>query len=148
MRGIVVIDQPVGDRIVGWHVRAGATAATAWVLSADDPRIERMLAGQVLVTTPAAAQRFGPGADVASLAFAIVAETSALSQHVQWPYLPPRPAGAGAQVLVRWVTDLLRTWDAVEQERLAHPELVARGGDQARAFPPGWPAARLTAQAA
>ena len=152
MRGIVVIDQPTEDRIVGWHVRAGSVATSAWVLSADDPRIERLLTGQIVVTTSQAAPRFGPGANVASLAFAIVAETSAMTAAVhsapRWPQLPSRPAAGGAQALVRWVSDLLRVWDTIEQERLSCPALVARGGDQPRAFPPGWPAAHLTTLAA
>src|SRR3954449_13089987 len=113
MRGIVVIEQPVEDRVVGWHVNVGegveSTMAGAWVLPSDDNRIARLLTGRILVTTDRAALRFGTGADVAGLAFAIVAETSALdaafAAHVdslpssrrslvspRWPRIPPRPA--------------------------------------------------------
>ena len=155
MRGIVVVDQPAEDKVVGWHVSAGVKAG-AWVLPADDPRIERLLADRVLVTTPRAAQRFGRGTDVSGLAFAIIAETSALDAAVTgdrlaWPRLATRTTAAptgDAQSLVRWVGDLLRTWELVEQQRLATPALVARGGAQARPFPPGWPATAVLTLAA
>ena len=149
MRGIVVVDQ-VEDRVVGWHISIGAaTKPGAWVLPAHDPRIDRLLADRVLVTTARAAARFGRGTDVSGLAFAIIAETSALDAalagqpDVTWPRLAVRPTAVptgDAQSLVRWVSDLLRTWEAVERQRLATPSLAARGGDQPRPFPPGWPA--------
>lgn len=165
MRGIVVVDQPVEDRVVGWHVSVGAGLAPskpgAWVLPADDPRIERLLTGRVLVTTARAAARFGRGTEVTGLAFAIIAETSALDavlaaqpvprQAMAWPRLATRPTAAptgDAQSLVRWVSDLLRTWEAVERQRLACPALVPRGGQQPRPLPPGWPAAATLALAA
>ena len=156
MRGIVVVDQ-VEDRVVGWHVSIGAgTKPGAWVLPADDPRIERLLADRVLVTTARAAQRFGRGTDVSGLAFAIIAETSALDaavpgERLAWPRLATRTTAAptgDAQSLVRWVSDLLRTWEAVERERLTHPVLVARAGTGARALPPGWPSRAVFDQAA
>jgi hypothetical protein len=177
MRGIVVVDQPVEDRVVGWHVNVGegleSTMAGAWVLPSDDDRIARLLAGRVLVTTEQAAPRFGSGADVAGLAFAIVAETSALdaafAAHVdslpssrrnlvspRWPRIPTRPAAevAGdplastALTLARWVSDLLTAWDRIEKERLTRPFLVPRGGAAARPLPSGWPAAGALARAA
>ena len=89
MRGIVVIDQPVADRVVGWQVDAGggrdSAMAGAWVLSAGDPRIGRLLDGRVLVTTDRAAYRFGRGADLSHLAMAIMAETAVLGVAVQAP---------------------------------------------------------------
>src|SRR3954464_8832486 len=112
MRGIVVVAQPVEDRVVGWHVNVGegleSTMAGAWVLPADDERIERLLVGRTLITTEKAAVRFGRGAEVSSLAMAIVAEASALDgafvAHVaslpsakrslvspRWPRIPTRP---------------------------------------------------------
>jgi hypothetical protein len=177
MRGIVVIDQPVEDRVVGWHVNVGegleSTMAGAWVLPADDERIARLLVGRILVTTERAALRFGAGADVAGLAFAIVAETSALdaafAAHVdslpssrrslvspRWPRIPTRPAAevagdplAGAALtLARWVADLLTAWDRIEKERLTRPFLVARCSESARPLPPGWPAAGALGRAA
>ena len=177
MRGIVVIDQPVEDRVVGWHVNVGdgleSTMAGAWVLPADDDRIARLLVGRVLVTTERAATRFGTGADVGGLAFAIVAETTrldaAFAAHVgslpsskrslvapRWPRVPTRPraemAGdplaSNALTLARWVSDLLTAWDRIEKDRLTRPFLVARGGESARALPPGWPAVGRLAQAA
>jgi len=170
MRGIVVIDQPTEDRVVGWHVSAGtgtaATKASAWVLPIDDPRIARLLTDRVLVTTPAAAPRFGAGADVAGLAFAIIAVTSAIDaafavqqnagQSPRWPRLATRPPvlpardlqASAAAPLVRWVTDLLGAWEEIERERLSHPVLVSRGGTDNRALPPGWPSGATFAQAA
>ncbi|MGY5884955.1 hypothetical protein [Modestobacter lacusdianchii] len=177
MRGIVVIDQPVEDRVVGWHVSVGdgleSTMAGAWVLPADDPRISPLLTGRVLVTTEEAAARFGRGADVGALAMAIVAETSALdaafAAHLaalpssrrslvapRWPRMALRPTrvtagdplASGALTLARWVSELLAAWDQIEKERLARPFLVARGGARARAFPPGWGASAPVALAA
>jgi len=162
MRGIVVIDQPSEDRVVGWHISIGATTKPgAWVLPADDPRIEKLLADRVLVTTPRAAARFGRGTDISGLAFAIIAETSALDAalaasptlqpSVAWPRLAVRPSAVptgDAQSLVRWVCDLLRTWEAVERHRLTSPLLVARTGTATRALPPGWPSGIALAQAA
>jgi len=168
MRGIVVVDQPVDDRVVGWHVNVGdgleSTMAGAWVLPADDERIARLLVGRILVTTEKAALRFGPGADVAALAFAIVAETSALdaafAAHLaslpsskrslvspRWPRIPTRPVAEAAGdplastalTLARWISDLLTAWDRIEKDRLTRPFLVPRGGELARALPPGWP---------
>jgi hypothetical protein len=167
MRGIVVVDQPVEDRVVGWHVNVGdgleSTMAGAWVLAADDERIARLLTGRIVVTTEKAAPRFGPGADVAALAFALVAETSALdaafAAHVaalpsskrslvtpRWPRIPTRPVAEAAGdplastalTLARWVSDLLTAWDRIEKERLTRPFLVPRGGELARPLPPGW----------
>jgi hypothetical protein len=167
MRGIVVIDQPVEDRVVGWHVNVGegleSTMAGAWVLPADDERIARLLVGRTLVTTEKAALRFGRGADVSALAMAIVAETSALdaafANHVaslpsskrslvspRWPRIPTRPAAeiagdpltSNALTLARWVSQLLAAWDRIEKERLTRPFLVPRGGETARPLPPGW----------
>jgi hypothetical protein len=167
MRGIVVIDQPVGDRVVGWHVNVGegleSTMAGAWVLPADDERIARLLVDRILVTTEKGALRFGRGADVDALAMAIVAETSALdgafAAHVaslpsskrslvtpRWPRIPtrPTPAVAGdplasaALTLARWTSQLLAAWDRIEKERLTRPFLAARGGELARPLPPGW----------
>ena len=177
MRGIVVIDQPVEDRVVGWHVNVGdgleSTMAGAWVLPADDDRIARLLVGRVLVTTAQAAARFGTGADVGGLAFAIVAETTrldaAFAAHVdslpsskrglvapRWPRVPTRPrtepAGdplaSGALTLARWAADLLTVWDRIEKDRLTRPVLVPRGGESARPLPPGWPAVGSLTQAA
>jgi hypothetical protein len=176
MRGIVVIDQPVEDRVVGWHVNVGegleSTMAGAWVLPADDERIARLLVGRILVTTERAALRFGTGADVAGLAFALVAETSALdaafAAHVdslpsrrslvspRWPRIPTRPTAeiagdllaSNALTLARWVSDLLTAWDRIEKERVARPYLVARGGETARPLPPGWATAGTAALAA
>ena len=156
MRGIVVVDQ-VEDRVVGWHISIGTvTKPGAWVLPADDPRIARLLADRVLVTTERAAARFGRGTDIGGLAFAIIAETSALDaavtgERVSWPRLATRSTAAptgDAQSLVRWVSDLLRTWEAVERARLTHPVLVARAGTVARALPPGWPSRVMFAQVA
>src|SRR3954454_18645250 len=136
MRGIVVVDQPVDDRVVGWHVNVGdgleSTMAGAWVLPADDDRITRLLVGRILVTTDKAAVRFGPGAGVASLAFELVAETSSLDSAFaapaaalpsskrplvtpRCPRIPTRPVSeaagdplaSNALSLARWVSDLL-----------------------------------------
>jgi hypothetical protein len=177
MRGIVVIDQPVDDRVVGWHVNVGdgleSTMAGAWVLPADDDRIARLLTGRILVTTEKAAPRFGAGADVAALAVAIVAETGALdaafAAHVaalpsskrtlvspRWPRIPTRPVAApagdplatDALTLARWVSELLTAWDRIEKERLTRPFLVPRGGGQARPLPPGWATAGVARLAA
>jgi len=177
MRGIVVIDQPVEDRVVGWHVNVGegleSTMAGAWVLPSDDDRIQRLLVGRILVTTEKAALRFGRGADVAALAFAIVAETSTLdaafAAHVaslpsskrslvspRWPRIPTRPVAEAAGdplagdalTLARWVSHLLATWDRIEKERLTRPFLLARGGEPARPLPPGWATAGTPALAA
>jgi hypothetical protein len=177
MRGIVVIDQPVEDRVVGWHVNVGegqeSTMAGAWVLPTDDDRIARLLVGRILVTTEKAALRFGAGADVADLAFAIVAETSALdaafSAHVaslpsskrslvspRWPRIPTRPTAeaagdplaSNALTLARWVANLLAAWDRIEKERLTRSFLVPRGGELARPLPPGWGTARPSMLAA
>jgi hypothetical protein len=167
MRGIVVVDQPIADRVVGWHVNVGegleSTMAGAWVLAADDVRIDRLLVGRILVTTEKAAVRFGRGADVSSLAMAIVAETSALdaafAAHVaalpsskrtltspRWPRIPTRataevagdPLASNALTLARWISQLLAAWDRIEKERLTRPFLVPRGGQVARPLPPGW----------
>ena len=167
MRGIVVIDQPVADQVVGWHVNVGegleSTMAGAWVLPADDERIERLLVGRTLVTTEKAAVRFGRGAEVSHLAMAIVAETSALdgafAAHVaslpsskrslvspRWPRIPTRPraelAGdplvSNALTPARWVSQLLAVWDRIEKERLTRPFLAVRGGERTRPLPPGW----------
>jgi hypothetical protein len=154
MRGIVVIDQPVEDRVVGWQVNVGqgrdSAMAGAWVLAADDSRIVALLEGRVLVTTERAASRFGRGADVGALAMAIVAETSALDAVLpvrpRWPRIPIRPTAAVAAdplastalTLAQWVADLLAAWDRIEQQRLAEPFLVGRGGATARPLPPGW----------
>jgi hypothetical protein len=177
MRGIVVIDQPVEDRVVGWHVNVGegleSTMAGAWVLAADDDRIAHLLVGRTLVTTEKAAARFGRGADVSSLAMAIVAETSALdgafAAHLaalpsskrsltspRWPRIPTRPTAAvagdplanNALTLARWVAQLLAAWDRIERERLSRPFLAARGGEVARPLPPGWVTTRAVALAA
>ena len=177
MRGIVVIDQPVADQVVGWHVNVGegleSTMAGAWVLAADDVRIERLLVGRTLVTTDKAAPRFGRGADVGGLAMAIVAQTSALdaafAAHVaalpsakrtlvspRWPRIPTRPTAetagdplaSDALTLARWVAHLLAAWDRIEKERLTRPFLAVRGGDVARPLPPGWAIAEPAAVAA
>ena len=177
MRGIVVIDQPVEDRVVGWHVNVGdgleSTMAGAWVLPTDDDRIPRLLVGRVLVTTEKAAARFGAGADVGGLAFAIIAETTrldtAFAAHLdalpsskrslvapRWPRVPVRPraetAGdplaSDALTLARWASDLLAAWDRIEKERLTRPFLVTRGGEAPRPLPPGWPAVGRLARAA
>jgi hypothetical protein len=177
MRGIVVIDQPVGDRVVGWHVNVGegleSTMAGAWVLAADDERIERLLVGRTLITTEKAAVRFGRGADVSALAMAIVAETSALdgafAAHVaslpsskrslvspRWPRIPTRPTreiagdplATEALTLARWVSQLLAAWDRIEKERLTRPFLAPRGGEVARLLPPGWATTGAVALAA
>jgi len=149
MRGIVVIDQPVEDRVVGWHVNVGEGRASgmagAWVLAADDPRIPQLLDGRVLVTTDRAAYRFGRGADPHHLAMAIMAETAALGIAVPGP-IPTRPTAAVAAdplastalTLPRWVADLLAAWDRIEQQRLAEPLILGRGGSVARPLPPGW----------
>jgi hypothetical protein len=177
MRGIVVVDQPVEDRVVGWHVNVGegleSTMAGAWVLPADDVRIDRLLVGRTLVTTEKAAARFGRGADVSQLAMAIVAETSAMdgafAAHVaslpsskrslvtpRWPRIPTRPTletagdplATNALTLARWVSQLLAAWDRIEKERLTRPVLAPRGGEVARPLPPGWATTGAVALAA
>ncbi len=167
MRGIAVIDQPQSDKVVIWHVSVGdgleSTMAGAWVLSADDDRIDGLLAGRLTVTTPSATTRFGVGPDVAALATAIDAAIATLdadfAAHVatlpssrrslvrpRWPQVPgastPEAAGDSlateALTLARWVSTLLVAWDRVEKERLARPFLAVRGGDRPRDLPPGW----------
>jgi hypothetical protein len=165
----VVVDQPVGDRVVIWHVSVGdgleSTMAGAWVLPADDERIAGLVTGRLLVSTPGAAERFGAGADVTALAAAVEAEIDLLDRtftaHLatlpsskrnlvrpRWPDVrrEPRSEEAGdplatdALTLARWVSDLLTAWDRVEKERLARPYLVQHGDQsEARQFPPGWP---------
>ncbi|PZA23081.1 hypothetical protein [Modestobacter versicolor] len=152
MRGIVVIDQPVEDRVVGWQVNVGvgrpSAMAGAWVLPADDPRIPKLLDGRVLVTTERAAHRFGRGAAVHHLAMAILAETSWMTAvaPLNTPRIPTRPRAraaadpraSAALTLATWVAELLGAWDRIEQQRVAEPPLVARGGATARPLPPGW----------
>lgn len=66
--------------------------------------------------------------------------------------MPPEQAGdplaADALSLARWVSDLLTAWDEVEKERLLRPFLVQRGGETPRAFPPNWPTATDSEEAA
>lgn len=168
MPGIVVIDQPVKDKVAIWHLSVGdgleSNMAGAWVLPADDDRIDGLLRGRLRVGTDAAAERFGRGADTAGLARAIRAEIAHLdttfSGHVKslpssrrslvrprWPRIVmdhrPESAGdplaTGALTLARWISELLTAWERVEKERLARPFLAAASGAQAREFPPGWP---------
>ncbi|SFE93043.1 hypothetical protein [Blastococcus tunisiensis] len=168
MRGMVVVDQPVEERVVVWHVSVGdgleSSMAGAWVLPADDPRIEGLVVGRLLVSTPGAVARFGSGADLAALAAAIDAETArldrAFADHLatlsrsrrslvrpRWPSTTETASGrhsgdplaAGTLALARRVSDLLDAWDGVEKERLARPFLITFGGGSARSFPPGWP---------
>jgi hypothetical protein len=120
MSGIAVVDQPTGDRVVIWHVSVGdgleSTMAGAWVLPADDDRIDGLIAGRLLVTTDAAADRFGAGADGGALAAAVQGEVEALDRaftaHLatlpssrklvrpRWPRVPatPTPVTAGDPV--------------------------------------------------
>src|SRR4051794_1063280 len=55
MRGIVVVDQPVEDRGVCWHVNVGDglewTMAGAWGLAMGADRITRLMSGREAVTT-------------------------------------------------------------------------------------------------
>ena len=168
MSGIAVVDQPVEDRVVVWHVSVGdgleSTMAGAWVLPAHDERIDRLLVGRLLVTTDAAAHRFGVGADPAALAAAIQKQVdlldAAFAGHLatlpssrrqlvrpRWPRIPATPteAVAGDPVatttltLARWLSDLLVAWSEIERLRLARSFLLTQGGDDARAYPPGWP---------
>src|SRR4051812_15603370 len=177
MRGIVVVDQPVEDRVVGWHVNVGegleSTMAGAWVLQTDDERIAGLLVGRILVTTEKAAPRFGSGVDLVGLAFAMLAEINALdaafAAHLdsmpsskrslvspRWPRIPTRPTPAiagdplasNALALARWASALLSAWDRIEKDRLARPFLVPRGGEAARALPHGWPTPPAPAQEA
>ena len=168
MRGIVVVDQPVDDRVVVWQVSVGdgleSTMAGAWVLPADDDRVDGLVTGRLLVTTGKAGARFGEGADVAALAKAIDAEIDALDAtftaylaslpssrrslvRPRWPRIelqpPAETAGdevaTGAFTLARWISDLLTAWDKIEKERLSRPFLSGDRGDAARDLPPGWP---------
>ncbi|MCW2903269.1 MAG: hypothetical protein JWO67_5534 [Streptosporangiaceae bacterium] len=168
MSGIAVVDQSVEGRVVVWHVSVGdglgSTMAGAWVLPSDDERIEGLLVGRLLVTTDAAADRFGVGADPAGLAAAIQKQVDLLDAafvgHLatlpssrrqlvrpRWPRIPATPteAVAGdpvaltALTLARWLSDLLVAWSEVERLRLARSFLVTNGGEDARAYPPGWP---------
>jgi hypothetical protein len=169
MSGIAVVDQPVGGKVVIWHVSVGdgleSTMAGAWVLRSEDERIDRLLVGRLSITTGAAAERFGVGADPAALAVAIQAEVelldAAFTAHLatlpssrrqlvrpRWPRIPATPTAsiAGdpvastALTLARWVSDLLVVWGEIERLRLARSFLVTHGGEVARAYPPGWPA--------
>jgi hypothetical protein len=168
MSGIAVVDQPVEDRVVVWHVSVGdgleSTMAGAWVLPSDDERIDGLLVGRLLVTTDGAVGRFSGGADAAALAKAVQGEVDALDQaftaHLatlpssrrqlvrpRWPRVPAvaTPTTAGDPVasealgLARWLSDLLVAWGEVEGLRPARPFLVPHGGAAARAYPPGWP---------
>lgn len=169
MRGIVVVDQPVDESVVVWHVSVGdgleSNMAGAWVLPLDDNRIDGLLVGRLLVSTPNAAARFGVGADITTLAAAMEAEIDRLDRtftahraslpssrrtlvRPRWPevLLEARPEEAGdplatgALTLARWISALLTAWDKVEKERLARPFLVQLGGESRRDLPPGWPA--------
>lgn len=168
MSGIAVVDQPVEDRVVVWHVSVGdgleSTMAGAWVLPADDDRIERLIAGRLLVTTDAAVGRFGAGADAGALAAAVQGEVDVLDRaftaHLatlpssrrqlvrpRWPRVPATatpvtagdPVASGALTVARWVSDLLVAWGEIEGLRLSRPFLLQHGGEAARAYPPGWP---------
>ncbi|RBY75810.1 hypothetical protein DQ238_18870 [Geodermatophilus sp. TF02-6] len=177
MSGIAVVDQPDADRVVVWHVSVGdgleSTMAGAWVLPADDEWIEQLLIGRLLVTTDAAAGRFGVGADARALAAAVQGEVDALDRaftaHLatlpssrrqlvrpRWPRVPGEatpttagdPVASGALTLARWLSDLLVAWGKVEGLRLARPFLEAHGGAAARTYPPGWPGSVETTGAA
>ena len=168
MRGVVVVDQPQSDRVVVWHVNVGdgldSTMAGAWVMPAADERVAGLLAGRLLVTTPAGSQRFGKGADVAELVTAISKEVAALDSaftaHLntlpgsrrslvrpRWPQVPSRPSSetagdpvaSDALAVARWISALLVAWQRVEKQRLTRSFLLARGGDRSRDFPPSWP---------
>jgi hypothetical protein len=169
MRGIVVVDQPVDESVVVWHVSVGdgleSNMAGAWVLPVDDDRIDGLLVGRLLVSTSNAAERFGVGADVRALAVAIEAEIDLLDRtftaHVaslpssrrtlvrpRWPEVPREarlekagdPQATDALTIARWISDLLTAWDKVEKERTARPFLALCGGDARRDLPSGWPA--------
>ncbi|MCZ2817895.1 hypothetical protein [Modestobacter sp. VKM Ac-2984] len=175
MSGIIVVDQPTDERVAIWQVSVGdgleSTMAGAWVLPADDERIDGLVRGRLLVTTEPAAGRFGAGADPAALATAIRQEIADLDRafagHLaslpsarrslvrpRWPSVPdaatPEAAGdplaSRALTLARWVSDLLTAWDEVESQRLTRPFLLSSGGETAREHPPGWPAAPGTTQ--
>jgi hypothetical protein len=81
---IAVVDLPVEDRVVVWHVSVGdgldSTMAGAWVLPIDDERVDRLIAGRLLVTTDAAVDRFGAGADARALAASVQGEVDALDR--------------------------------------------------------------------
>ncbi|MCF6507033.1 hypothetical protein E9549_06390 [Blastococcus sp. MG754426] len=168
MSGIAVVDQPVEDRVVVWHVSVGdgleSTMAGAWVLPADDDRIDGLIAGRLLVITEAAAGRFGVRADAAALAAAVRSEVDALDRaftaHLatlpssrrqlvrpRWPRVPTTatpvtagdPVASGALTVARWVSDVLIAWGKTEGLRLARPFLLQHGGEAPRAYPPGWP---------
>lgn len=168
MSGIAVVDQPVEDRVVVWHVSVGdgleSTMAGAWVLPTGDERIEGLLVGRLRVTTDAAAGRFGVGANLAALAAAVQEQVdlldAAFTGHLttlpssrrqlvrpRWPRIlaTPTEAVAGDPVasasltLARWLSELLVAWGDVERLRLARSFLVTHGGGDARAYPPGWP---------
>jgi hypothetical protein len=179
MSGIAVVDQPVGDKVVIWHVSVGdgleSTMAGAWVLPLGDERIDRLLVGRLSITTGAATERFGVGADPAALASAVQAEVrlldAAFTAHLatlpssrrqlvrpRWPRIPAEatainagdPVESTALTLARWVSDLLVAWGEIERLRLARSFLVTHGGEVPRAYPPGWPgdAGNATAGAA
>jgi hypothetical protein len=170
MSGIAVVDQPVDDRVVVWHVSVGdgleSTMAGAWVLPADDDRIDGLIAGRLLVATDAAVGRFGAGADAGALAAAVQDEVDVLDRaftaHLTtlpssrrqlvrplWPRVlataTPVIAGdavaSGALTVARWVSDLLVAWGEIEGVGLSRPFLLQHGGGAARAYPPGWPQA-------
>lgn len=174
MSRIVVVDQPVDDRVAIWQVSVGdgleSTMAGAWVLPSDDERIGGLLAGRLLVATGKTAARFGAGADVRALAAAIHAEIVLLDQafagHVaslpssrrslvrpSWPAVPESPTAetagdplaSDALTTARWVSDLLIAWAEVERQRATRPFLVRHGGDVARECPSGWPTASSAA---
>ena len=168
MSGIAVVDQSVEDRVVVWHVSVGdgfeSTMAGAWVLSSDHERIDGLLVGRLRVTTGAAADRFGVGADPAVLAAAMRSQVdlldAAFTAHLatspssrrqlvrpRWPRIPATstgsiagdPVASTALTLARWLSDLLVAWGEVERLRLARSFLVTYGGEAARPYPPGWP---------
>jgi hypothetical protein len=168
MSGIAVVDQPVEDRVVVWHVSVGdgleSTMAGAWVLPSDDERIDGLLVGRLLVTTDAVADRFGVRADLAALAAAIQNQVDLLDAaftgrlatlpssrrqlvRPRWPRIPATlteafagdPIASTALTLAHWLSDLLVAWNEVEKLRLARSFLVTHGGEDARAYPPGWP---------
>ena len=178
MRGIVVVDQPVDDRVVGWHVNVGdgleSTMAGAWVLPSDDPRIARLLTGRILVTTEKA-RRCASAPVPASPRW----PSRSSPRPARWTPPSPRtwprsrrpsaawspragrgsppgpvaetagdPLASNALTLARWVSDLLTAWDRIEKERLSRPFLAVRGGELARPLPPGWPTASAVQLAA
>jgi hypothetical protein len=173
MPGVVVVDLPVDQQVVIWHVSVGdgleSTMSGAWLLPADDDRMRGLMSGRVLVSTTKAATVVGPGADLADLAAAVDLEIrrldGAFTRHVgalpssrrglvrpTWPTVPaaPRPEFAGdplastALTLARWASDLLAVWADVEQQRLSRPFLVEVGGAEPREYPPGWPETAVT----